>query len=143
MRATNFLKPLRRRSLWPILALAYALLFQTTLGQAAANAHAFAMAQHEALGLGMLCLEDGRIVVADPAKSAPQDQAPDGDCLACKIACAAAIGMPVLPLPEAAALFIVPSSATIAPTPRVAGIVARAALFPSDLAAQAPPAALI
>jgi len=143
MRGATFLSSLRRRPLWPILALAYVLLFQSVLGQAAANAHAFAMAQHEALGLGMLCLEDGRIVVADPAKSAPQDQTPEGDCLSCKIACGAAIGMPVLPLPETAALFIIPPSATTAPTPRVDIVVARPARFPSDLAAQAPPAALI
>jgi hypothetical protein len=143
MRGTTFLSRLRRRPLWPILALAYALLFQSVLGQAVANGHAFAMAQHEALGLGMLCLEDGRIVVADPAKSAPRDQTPEGDCLSCKIACAAAIGMPVLPLPETAALFIVPPTATIALASRVDIIVARGALFPSDLAAQAPPAGLI
>ncbi|WP_368412871.1 hypothetical protein [Dongia sp.] len=143
MRGPSFLSKLRRRSLWPVLALAYVLLFQSILGLAAANAHALAMAQHEVLGLGMLCLEDGRIVVADPAKSAPDSQVPDGDCLACKIACAAAIGMPVLPAPDATAEFIIYPRAVIATAPLAEIPFARFALFPSDLPSRAPPAALI
>lgn len=143
MRGPNFLSKLRRRPLWPVLALAYVLLFQSILGTAAASAHAFAMAQHDALGLGMLCLEDGRIVVADPATSAPGQQAPEGDCLACKIACAAAIGMPMLPLPEAAAEFVIYPRALVASAPAAEIVFARAVLFPSDLASRAPPASLI
>lgn len=142
MRGRNFLQTLRRRSLWPVLVLAYVLLSQSILGNAAASAHALAMAQHDAMGLGMLCLEDGRIVVADPTKRAPQDQGTESDCLACKIACAAAIGMPVLPLPEMVALFTIYPAASLVPAPRADAIVAHAALFPSDLASRAPPAKL-
>lgn len=143
MRGPGILSTLRRRPLWPILALSYMLLFQSTLGNAAASAHAFAMAQRDALGLGMLCLQDGHVVVADPRKSAPQDQAPEGDCLACKVACAAAIGIPVLPLPETAALFIIYPPQSSIPAPRAEVFAGRSVLFPSDIASRAPPAALI
>jgi hypothetical protein len=68
---------------------------------------------------------------------------PDGDCLACKIACAAAIGMPVLPVPDATAAFIIYPRTQIVPVPLAEISLARTVLFPSDLASQAPPATLI
>ena len=84
-----------------------------------------------------------RIVVADPAKSAPDSPVPDGDCLVCKIACAAAVGMPVLPAPEATAEFIIYPRARIVSVPLAEIAFARTVLFPSDLPSRAPPAALI
>lgn len=143
MRRVTFLKALRRRPLWPVLAFAYVLLAQSILGNAAASAHAFAMAQHEALGLGVLCLENGKMAVADPARTAPQEQMPAGDCLACKIACAAAIGMPVLPQPDMVALFTIHPDVSLVPSSRTDDILARLVLFPSDLPSRAPPADLI
>ena len=143
MRGPSFLSKLRRRSLWPVLALAYVLLFQSILGLAAANAHALAMAQHEVLGLGMLCLEDGRIVVADPAKSAPDSQVPDGDCLACKIACAnAQIGL-TLPPPPALPLHVPAVSSVVSHLLGEAVALPGSSRYHSDLANRAPPAARI
>lgn len=95
------------------------------------------------LGLGMLCLEGGRVVVADPGKTAPQNQAPEGDCLACKIACAAAVGMPVLLQPDTVATFIIYPTQSIVFSPRPDTILARLARFQSDLTTRAPPAVLI
>jgi hypothetical protein len=143
MRGFLFYSRGKRRSIWRVLALAYMLLLQSILGPAVANAHAFAMAQHEALGLGMLCLEDGQVVVADPGKSAPQEQAPQGDCLSCKIACASTFGVAALPLPEAAPLYIISGLDQWVPALPTDEILPRPARYTSDLATRAPPSALI
>lgn len=133
----------KRRPLWRALALAYALLLQSILGPAAANAHAFAMAEHEVFGLGMLCLEDGRVVVADPGKSAPQQQAPASDCLSCKTACASTFGVAALPLPETAPLYVVSGPDQWVSIVPVNDRLPRPARYTSDLATRAPPIALI
>ena len=88
-----------KRPVFRTLALAYALLLQAILGPTLANAHAFAQAEHEALGLGVLCLEDGRVTVADPGKSAPARPGAAIDRLACQIACSVGVIVPALPEP--------------------------------------------
>jgi hypothetical protein len=132
-----------RRPLWLALAFAYALLLQSILGTAAASAHAFAMAQHEALGLGMLCLEDGRVTVADPSRTAPESQAPAEDCLSCKTACAAGCGTATLPLPEADPLYVISGFGQAGSWPIAISDRPLPARFASDLASRAPPTATI
>jgi len=139
MRARSIHPERRRKLLWPVLALAYALLVQSILGPAAASAHAFAMAQHEALGLSHLCA-DG---TGAPSSPAPQNQEPAGDCLSCKIACTANFGVAALPVPETPAIYTATNHAD-QPLPLPADDQApRSARYASDLASRAPPAALI
>lgn len=132
--------PLRRRKhLWPVLALAYALLIQSILGPAAASAHAFAMAQHEALGLAHLCADGS----GAPTAPTPKNKAPEGDCLSCKIACTSSFGVAGLPVPETPAIHIASAQAgQHLPLP-ADDPAPRAARYASDLASRAPPAALI
>jgi hypothetical protein len=123
----------------PVLALAYALLVQSILGPAAASAHAFAMAQHEALGFTHLCADGS----GAPAAPTPKNQTPEGDCLSCKIACTASFGVAGLPVPESPAIHIA-SSYTPQQLPLAADdLKPRSARYASDLASRAPPAALI
>jgi hypothetical protein len=142
MRRSSLLKSLRRRSFLPVLLMGYVLLFQAILGTTATSAHAFAMAQQEALGLAMLCVEDGtegrRLAGADDQES----EAPAGDCINCKIACAIGIAMPVLPTPDLAPLFIVSRQEAHRHALVPDLILPRSALFKSDLPARAPPAAI-
>jgi hypothetical protein len=129
----------RRKHLWPVLALAYALLVQSILGPAAASVHAFAMAQQEALGLSHLCA-DGSDAPSNPA---PQDRAPEGDCLSCKIACSANFGVAALPVPATPAIYIATYDAGQPLPPPADDLAPRSARYASDLASRAPPAALI
>jgi hypothetical protein len=136
---TALFKAMRRRSFWPALLLGYVLLFQAILGSAAASAHAFAMAQQDALGIAMLCSEDGingRLPV-DPAT-----QAPAGDCINCKIAYAAGIALPAVTPPELAPLYHVARDESHNPAIHADAPLPRAALFDSDLAKRAPPAGI-
>lgn len=125
--------------MWPVLALAYVLLVQSILGPAAASAHAFAMAQHEALGLSHLCA-DGSDAPGNPA---PQNQAPEGDCLSCKIACTASFGVAALPVPETPAIYIATLHIGQFLQLPADDLAPRSARYASDLASRAPPAALI
>lgn len=139
MRARSTHTERRRKRLWPVLALAYALLIQSILGPAAASAHAFAMAQHEALGFAHLCADGS----GAPTAPTPKNQAPEGDCLSCKIACTASFGIAALPVPEAPAIHIAsgfPRQQLPLPADDLAP---RSARYASDLASRAPPAALI
>lgn len=142
MRRSSLLRSLRRRLFLPVLLMGYVLLFQAVLGVTAANAHAFAMAQQQALGLAMLCIEDGtegrRIADAGDQES----QAPAGDCINCKIACAAGIAMPALPTPDLAPLFLISRREAHQHALLADLILPRSALFKSDLPARAPPAAI-
>jgi hypothetical protein len=142
MRRSILFKELRRRSLLPALMMGYVLLFQAILGSAATNAHAFAMAQQEALGIAILCIEDG----TDGRRLADlgdrEGQPPAADCINCKAACAAGSAMPAMTAPELAPLYLIALAEA-----RIRGIHAdpvlpRAALFDSDLPSQAPPAAI-
>ncbi|TDQ80561.1 hypothetical protein A8950_3094 [Dongia mobilis] len=137
-RATLF-KAMRRRSFWPALILGYVLLFQAILGSAAASAHAFAMAQQDALGIAMLCIEDG---VDGRLPADPATQAPAGDCINCKIACAAGIALPAVTPPELAALFLIARVEAHHHAINADAALPRAALFDSDLPSQAPPAGI-
>lgn len=142
MLRSSLLKSLRRRSFLPVLLMGYVLLFQAILGTTAASAHDFAMAQQEALGLAMLCVEDG----ADGRRIADtgdqESQAPAGDCINCKIACAVGIAMPVLPTPDLAPLFLVSRQEAHQHALQADFALPRSALFQSDLPARAPPAAI-
>lgn len=138
MRKRPLLLQHRRKHLWPVLVLAYALLIQSILGPAVAGAHAFAMAQHEALGLTALCAD------GSGTPTAPVDQKQsDGDCFACKIACTASFGVAALPAPAAAAIHV----ASGLPQPALPLLIddraPNAARYRSDLASRAPPAILI
>jgi hypothetical protein len=142
MARVSILKHLRRRSFLPALMLGYVLLFQAILGPVAASAHAFAMAQQEALGLAMLCVEegsDGRRI-AEPGSA--EEQAPAGDCINCKLACGAGIAMPVLPQPDLLPLYRIVRTEAAAHALHAEAKLPRPALFDSDLPARAPPATI-
>lgn len=129
----------RRKHLWPVLVLAYALLIQSILGPTVAGAHAFAMAQHEALGLATLCADGS----GTPTAPVNQKQSPDGDCFACKIACTASFGVAALPAPEAAVIHIASLRPWQAPDLLTDDRAPTSARYKSDLASRAPPAILI
>jgi len=140
MRGATYLARLRRRPVVPALILSYVLLFQAILGQAAGTAHAFAMAQQDALGLAMLCVEDGTDGrrIAEPGSR--EQQAPANDCLNCGIACGAGLSGPALPQPDLVPLYLIAWQETHSCIPRGDEVLPRAALFASDLPARAPPA---
>ncbi|MBI2254134.1 MAG: hypothetical protein HYU58_05910 [Proteobacteria bacterium] len=119
--------------------LAYALLIQSILGPAVAGAHAFAMAQHEALGLTALCA-DGSVTSNEPAH---ERQAPEGDCFSCKIACTASFGVAALPVPETAATYVATDFAQLHLLPPADDEWPSPVRYKSDLASRAPPASLI
>lgn len=128
----SIFKYLRRRSFLPAVMLGYVLLFQAILGPAAINAHALAMTQQEILGLAVICSGEG-----DTGRA--EEQTPAGDCINCKIACAAGIAMPALPQPDLVALYIVARAEAVAHALHADTTQARPALFDSDLPARAPP----
>lgn len=135
-------KRLRRRSFLPALILGYVLLFQAILGSAAANAHALAMAQQDALGIAMLCIEDGTNGRRLADLGDREGQPPAGDCINCKIACGAGIAMPVLTPPELAPLYLIALAETALRAIHADTTLSRAALFDSDLPTRAPPATI-
>lgn len=142
MRRYSLLKSLRRRSFLPVLLMGYVLLFQAILGSTAASAHAFAMAQQEALGLAMLCVENGTEgrEIADLRDE--ESQAPAGDCINCKIASAGGFTMPVLPQPDLVPLYLISRTELHLRALHVAEVLPRSAVFKSDLPARAPPATI-
>lgn len=129
----------RRKHLWPVLVLAYALLIQSILGPTVAGAHAFAMAQHEALGLATLCADGS----GTPTAPLDQKQSPDGDCFACKIACMASFGVAALPTPEAPAIHVASGLRQVALPLLADDRAPNSPRYKSDLASRAPPANLI
>lgn len=139
VRAVLF-KTIRRRAFWPALVLCYALLLQVVLGNAAASAHAFALAQQDALGLAILCVEEGieGRRLAGPGEVAGQ---PDPrDCIACKIASAAGSAMPAAAPYDPPLLYPIRRGEI-----RMAAVAADAAMPPaavydSDRSSRAPPA---
>lgn len=142
MRRTSLFKTLRRRSLLPALGLGYVLLFQAILGPAAASAHAFAMAQQEALGLAMICVEDGIAGRSIAERGSPEQAPPPGDCINCGIAGIHHGPDSMLPAPELVPLYRIARAEALTEARHADIALPGAALFDSDLPARAPPAAI-
>lgn len=124
----------RRQFIGPVLLLAYALLIQSVLGPVAATAQTFIIAEHDALGLSMLCADGGNTQNRLPL----QEKAPQGDCLTCKIACTSSFGIVALPAPEASTIYIAsPRQGVLLYDNDSAPLTIR---YRSDLASRAPPA---
>ena len=142
MRRLSLFKHLRRRSFIPALILGYVLLFQAILGPAAASAHAFAMAQQDALGLAMICVEDGTLGRKIAEKGSPEQAPPAGDCINCGIANAHVGPLAMLPPPDLVPLYLIARAEAKADALHADATLPRAALFESDLPARAPPATI-
>ena len=100
------------------------------------------MAQQDALGLAMICIENGIEGRKIAEKGSPEQAPPAGDCINCGIANAHAGSPAILPPPDLVPLYLIAHAEATAAVFHADAALPRAALFESDLPARAPPATI-